>query len=145
LPRERRPFAAVENTKALVEATREFGRLEHRNARGGEFDGERDAVETTTDFDHGRYVRAVEPETGIRTARAFFEKRDRAVRTCPFDAREFQCRGHVERGYAIDAFAAYGDRLATRRENGDGRAIGKQRRDATCDFTDNVFAIVEDE
>ena len=143
LPRQRRSFAAVEDPETFVEAAREFGRFQHRHARGRKLERERDTVETASDLAHRRNVRAVEREAGFDRAGTLFEESDRTIRASFVDARELECRRDIERRNAVDAFAPHGERFATGGEYGNGRTVGEERRDTPRDFVDEVFAIIE--
>ena len=88
LPRQDVAAAAGEHAEALVEPLAQLARAEHLDARRGELDGERDAVEPPADVGDDRRVLVGQRETVVGGARPLDEERDRRVAAIDIGRRD---------------------------------------------------------
>jgi hypothetical protein len=145
LARQRRAVAAGENPKPLVEFLRQRVDGDDPYAGGGEFDRERNAVETPADLRDDRRVRIGEREAVIDTLRALGKKGDRSERSgvgCTQPVAGLRRRS-IQRGEPVRMLAGDAQRLATRRENAKLGAAAQECIGDIRGFGDDVFAIVE--
>ena len=74
--------SAGEDAETFVEAFRELMNVDHLDAGCGEFDCERDAVETLDDLDNSRCIAVRELETHVGSAGSIDKENHRSVTRC---------------------------------------------------------------
>ena len=128
LARQRRAIAAGEDAEALVSRSARLWTRHGLDARRGEFDRERDAVETAADIDDDRRIGVGEREAGVGGGGAIDEERNRAELLGGLRRSSGARLGNRERAHAMDhlardakPFAAGGEHANLRRSLDDRR------------------------
>ncbi len=143
MTRQRSAIAAREYREAIVEPLIHADHAERHDARGRQFERERNAVEPPADF-------ADEPQFGAvrATSRCIELARSRNGLTAERCRMSHQAAGlrHVERLDREDTASRHDpQRLAARYEHAQIRVDGNQYFDGFGDVLDHVFGVVEHE
>ncbi len=127
-----------------AEACGDLPRREHGRSCRGEFERERQAVETPADLDDGFEILRRYRESRIGRAHPVGEEGDGAVRHRLVGGGDVS-RRHRQRRDSIDAFARNAQRLAARDQQRNAGAFAQHRADDAAGLGDNVLAVVYDE
>ena len=142
VPAQHDPGTGREDAEAFAEAGTQTFDAQQRNARGGEFDRQRDAVQAPADLDHRGGVLRREREARVDRLRARQEqfhgtRLQRVATGCAV--------GHGERAEPIDVFIRRTERLLTRDEHAQARRRRAERLDQRDHRCRQVFAVIEDQ
>jgi hypothetical protein len=129
MTRDRGARAAAENREPVFELRRDLFGREHADARRGELDRQRHAVEPPADLLHGRHVAVAQSERRVDRTRAHGKQLRRFVRR--------------DRRYGPDMFPRHAERLAARGENVQLRAPYEQRLREIRTCGDEMLAVIE--
>ncbi len=145
LARQRGPVAACQQTEAVRQALGDLLHRKRAQARRGELDRQRNAVQAPTDFGHGRGIPVGDAKGRLRRDRALdeqvhrFELHQGLGGDCP------AVIGDRERRHRIVRLARDVQRLAAGRQDLQTRARLQHLLRELGAGVDQVFAIVEDE
>ena len=132
--------APGEEAEAVVEPGPDLVDREHGDARRGELDRQRDAVEAAADLGDGGAVARVEREPRLDQPSPVDEDPHR-FRVA--DRRELVRRRQRQRAHRIDLLAGDAERLAAGRDQVQCRARREHRLDDGDHGVDDVLAVVE--
>ena len=140
---QRQARAAGEEAERIVEAVEDPRGRQRLGSRCGEFDRERDAVETLADLGDGRSVVVVEHETRSRPSSAIEEEADGVELTQPLDRNHHARRGQSERRDPPGDLARKVEQASAGGQHHDVGASLQHGGDQLGDRFHQMFAVVE--
>ena len=117
--------------EAVVEPRQQIGRTERTDPGRGQFDRQRDPVQTTADLADRRAVLGREHQRLVRRVGTVHEEQDRVVGS--------------ERRHTYHPLAGDAERFATRRQHGHSGDCGSDRLDQLAHRTKHVLTVVDDQ
>ncbi len=144
VPGRRRPSAA-EQPQPVTEPRRHFGRGQHRDARGGHLDGERQPVERGADPGQGRGIGIGQDETLRRLGRPRDEKLHGGKCQRRGGVEPFRHRRRWQRCEPLHRLSRDAEPLAAGGQHAQRRAPRQQQPGQRGDRLGHMLAIVEDQ
>lgn len=143
MPGNGRATASRQQLEVVVDADRDLAERERPDARGREFDRERQAVGCRANALDVADRLVGDGEVGSSRYPAVREQPDRRVAQCLFGWGAW--RGNGQPGHGRDQLAGDAERFAAGGEHAQARAGGEQFRGELGDGVDDVLAVVEHE